>query len=174
MSTSILVAVASKHGSTREIAEVIGEELRAHGVAADVRDIEETDSIAGYDAVVCGSAIYMGNWLPEAYRFIDRHHQALARVPVWLFSSGPLGETDPQPVGDPVRLPGLMDTTGAREHRMFVGKLDKSELGFMEKLATKVVKAPEGDFRDWEAIRAWAREIATMLASSGVAEPVAV
>jgi menaquinone-dependent protoporphyrinogen oxidase len=105
----------------------------------------------------------MGNWLPEARDFVDRNRQRLAAVPVWLLSSGPLGQDDPQPHGDPAHLDELMQATHARGHRIFVGKLDKSELGLRERLAAKMVKPPEGDFRDWEAIRAWTDDIATAL-----------
>ena len=84
-------------------------------------------------------------------------------MPVWLFSSGPLGADDPQPEGEPVHLDQLIGRTGARGHRTFVGKLDKDELGFGERLIVRAVGAPDGDFRDWDAIRVWADEIAEEL-----------
>lgn len=156
---NILVAVASKHGSTREIADVIAQELRAAGHTAEVRNVEEAPTINRYDAAIVGSAVYMGNWLPEARQYVEQNRERFAGMPVWLFSSGPLGE-DPQPKGDPEGLDRLMEQTGARGHQIFVGRLDKSELGLGERLIVRAVKAPEGDFRDWDAIRAWAREIA--------------
>jgi menaquinone-dependent protoporphyrinogen oxidase len=164
-----LIAVASRHGSTREIAQAIAGELVASELAVDVRDAGDVESIDPYDAVILGSAVYMGSWLPEARAFVDRYQPRLAAVPVWLFSSGPIGAGDPQPPGDPGQLPELIQATGAREHRIFSGKIDKRRLGFGERLAIKLVRAPEGDFRDWEAIRAWAREIAAALRPSGVA-----
>lgn len=82
---------------------------------------------------------------------------------VWLFSSGPLGREDPQPPGDPVHLDELVQVTHACGHHTFVGKLDKSKLSLGERLAVKLVKAPEGDFRNWEAIRSWVRDIAATL-----------
>ena len=163
---TILVAAASRHGSTHEIAEAIAQELRTTGHAVEVRNAGDVGDAARYDAVIIGSAVYMGNWLPEARDFVDRNRERLQAVPVWLFSSGPLGQDDPQPHGDPTHLDEVMQATRARGHRIFVGKLDKSELGLGERLATKMVKAPEGDFRDWEAIRGWADEIATALDSS--------
>jgi menaquinone-dependent protoporphyrinogen oxidase len=162
---NILIAVASRHGSTREIADTIAQELATSGHTALVRDAGEVTSLEPYDAAVVGSAIYMGNWLPVAREFVQRNKDTLSTIPVWLFSSGPVGEADPQPKDDPRHLEDLMQASGAREHRIFVGKLDKSNLGFGERLAVKVVKAPEGDFRDWEAIRDLARGIASALAT---------
>jgi menaquinone-dependent protoporphyrinogen oxidase len=160
---NILIAVASRHGSTRRIAEVIGQELSNCGHSVQVRSAAEADSAEPYDAAIVGSAIYMGNWLAEARRFVEKYRATLSVVPVWLFSSGPLGRDDPKPPGDVAHLPELMQATQARGHRTFVGKLDKGDLGLGERLAVKLVKAPDGDFRDWEAIRGWAREIASAL-----------
>lgn len=162
---NILVAVASRHGSTHEIAGVIAEELGKRGYAVHVRGAADVEDAAPYDAVIIGSAIYMGNWLPEARHFVERNQARLAQVPVWLFSSGPLGEEDPQPRGDPAHLDELMQAAPACGHRIFAGKLDKHSLGIGERLVVRAVKAPEGDFRDWEAIRGWAREIAAALQS---------
>ncbi len=159
----VLVMVASKHGSTREIAEAIAEELRSENLAVDLQEAGDVGDIAGYDAVILGSGIYAGNWLPAAKQFAERHRAELAKLPVWLFSSGPLGTDDPQPHDDPQKLAAPMGEVQVRDHRVFVGKLDKSKLGLGERVITKVVKAPEGDFRDWEAIRDWARVIASTL-----------
>src|SRR5690349_3564329 len=118
----ILIAVASRHGSTHEIADAMARELGTAGHTVDVQSVDAVPTVDGYDAAVIGSAVYMGNWLPQAVRFIDRHQAQLAAMPVWLFSSGPLGADDPQPRADPVHLDQLMGRTGARGHRMFVGK----------------------------------------------------
>jgi menaquinone-dependent protoporphyrinogen oxidase len=166
---NILVAVASRHGSTHEIAGIIAEELGKRGQSVHVRGAADVEDATPYDAVIIGSAIYMGNWLPEARNFVERNQARLATVPVWLFSSGPLGEEQPQPQGDPAHLDELMRSTGAREHRIFVGKLDKHRLGVAERLVARMVKAPEGDFRDWEVIRGWAGDIADALQSPVVA-----
>jgi menaquinone-dependent protoporphyrinogen oxidase len=163
---TVLVAVASKHGSTHDIAGAIAGELRSAGLGVDLHDMEEVTDLAGYSAAVLGSAIYMGNWLGEARRFVEQHAAELAALPVWLFSSGPLGEDDPTPHGEPEGVPPLVAATHARDHRVFVGKLDPHELGLGEKLIAKAVHAPAGDFRDWDAIRAWAREIAAALAAA--------
>jgi menaquinone-dependent protoporphyrinogen oxidase len=158
----ILVAVASKRGSTREIGAAIAEELRAHNLSVDLRDVGEVAGVGGYDAVVLGSGIYAGHWLPEASRFAEEERAALSRVPVWIFSSGPLG-VDPQPLGDPALLASALGEVPVRDHRIFAGRLDTSALGFGERLMVKLVGAPEGDFRDWEEIREWAREIAAQV-----------
>jgi menaquinone-dependent protoporphyrinogen oxidase len=160
---NVLVAFASKHGSTRQIAEMIGQELSDSGHTVQVRSVSEASTAEPYDAAIVGSAIYMGNWLGEARQFVEKNQARLSAVPVWLFSSGPLGQEDPQPRGDFAHLQELMHATQARGHRTFIGKLDRSELGFGERLVVKIVKAPEGDFRDWEAIRSWSREIASAL-----------
>lgn len=159
----ILVTAASKHGSTLEIATAIGEELRQAGHVVDVIDAKQKPSAAGYDTAVIGSAIYMGSWLSEARQFIEANQAALAAMPVWLFSSGPLGAENPQPEGDPTQLAELLAQTNARGHQIFVGSLDKNDLGLAEKMMVKAVKAPYGDFRDWAAIRQWAKEIATAI-----------
>ena len=160
---NILVTVASRHGSTFEIAEAIAEELGASGHTSDLLNTIEVDTLDPYDAVIVGSAVYMGNWLPEATHFVERNDARLASLPVWYFSSGPLGQDDPRPHGDPPHIPELLQATGARGHRVFVGKLDKNVLDLSERLIATLVRAPAGDFRDWTAIRAWGKEIAMAL-----------
>jgi menaquinone-dependent protoporphyrinogen oxidase len=159
----VLVAVASKHGATTEIGEAIAEPLRSLGVEVDVRDVTDVGELGTYGAAVVGSAVYMGKWLPEAMAFVRGHASALRAIPVWLFSSGPLGADTPVPPGDPASLDELMEMAHARGHRVFSGRLDKNDLGLGERLITKVVHAPAGDFRDWDAIQAWAREIGETL-----------
>lgn len=158
----ILVAVASRHGSTEEIARAIANELRSAGNAVDLLAVGSVDTIDGYDRVVLGSAVYVGNWLAEARQFVLDHREELVCVPVWLFSSGPIGADDPKPHGDPAIVADLVKLTGARGYANFAGKLDPSALGLGERIITKVVGAPTGDFRNWESIREWAHEIATM------------
>jgi len=160
---NILVAVASRHGSTFEIAEAIAEEMRAASHSVDLRNTVEIDNLAPYDAAVVGSAIYMGKWLPEATHFVERNDAKLASIPVWYFSCGPLGQDDPRPHGDPPHIAELLQVTGAKGHRVFVGKLDKQVLDLSERLIASLVRAPAGDFRDWAAIRGWGREIALAL-----------
>jgi menaquinone-dependent protoporphyrinogen oxidase len=156
---NVLIAVASKHGGTKGIANTIADELQRMGFHFGVEDVDDVTSIDGYDAVIVGSAVYMGRWLPEAEQFVRRLQPQLAAVPVWLFSSGPIGKVDPLPHGEPADIVDLVGEASARGHKIFVGRLEKDHLGLKERLITLVIRAPEGDFREWEVIRAWAREI---------------
>ncbi len=162
----VLVVVASKHGSTYEIAAAIAEELRAAQFTVDLHDLQAEGALgdlAGYHAVVLGSAIYAGSWLPAARAFAAQHHAALTRLPIWVFSSGPLGADNPQPRDDPARLAASLGVAEIQDQQVFVGKLDPATLDLGERLIAAVVNAPAGDFRDWGAIRGWAREIAAAL-----------
>ena len=160
----VLVTAASRHGATHEIASAIAAGLSRRGVDAEARPTEELDSLDGYDAFVVGSAVYIGRWLEPAQRLVEEHAGRLAAAPVWLFSSGPLGPPDAlKPEGDPVEVAGLVEKTRAAGHRVFAGRLDRNLLGFGEKAVVVAVRAPEGDFRDWEAIDAFAGEIAAAI-----------
>jgi menaquinone-dependent protoporphyrinogen oxidase len=167
----ILVTAASRHGSTDEMAAAIGTALTDTGleVEVEVKPIHELDGVAGFNAVVLGSGVYMGRWLPEATEFVERHAIELRARPVWLFSSGPIGSPDPKPEGDPTGIAGLVAAVHARGHRIFTGRLDRNRLGIGEKLVVSAVRAPDGDFRDWEALKSWAREIAAELKAAGIA-----
>ncbi len=169
----VLVSAASKHGATAEIAEEIGKELRAAldergGNVVDVRPAEEVSSVEDYDAVVLGSAVYAGHWLEPAREVATENAEALAARPTWLFSSGPVG-VPPKPEEEPVDVAEIVEATKARDHRVFAGKVDKGTLGFAEKAIMLAVRAAEGDFRNWEAIREWARGIAAELHSRSTA-----
>ena len=157
----MLVAVASKHGSTREIAEEIGETLRAAGLEVDVRPAGEVRTVAPYSAVVVGSALYAATWLREANRFVRVHASALAQRPVWLFSSGPLDQS--ARFAEIPMTPHVAAETaaiGVRGHRTFGGRLEADTPG----LDPAVLHTHRtGDFRDWDAISAWAAEIAAAL-----------
>ena len=166
---NVLVTAASKHGATRELAETIARVLEEHGLSAELVDMDEVDDLSGYDAYVVGSGIYLGNWLKEARRFIDAHAPELARRPTWLFASGSIvGE--PPVADDPNALRAglverLVETTNAREHKLFAGKLEMSKLGLLEKAAVRGAHASEGDHRDWDEIKRWATEIAVELSA---------
>ena len=88
----VLVAYASKHGATAEIAEAIAAELRERGLTTDCRRVDDVKELAGYAAVVLGSAVYMKRWRHEARALLHRHARELAELPFWIFSSGPFGE----------------------------------------------------------------------------------
>lgn len=157
---TVLVASASRHGATTEIAATIGRVLREHGVAAEVAKVEDVESLDPYDAVVLGSAVYAGQWLESARSFVDRHADELAARPTWLFSSGPVGDP-PKPAPDEaVKIDRILVETSPEEHRVFGGKIDRKDLGLAERAIMRAVRAREGDFRDWRAIRGFAEKIA--------------
>ena len=158
----VLVVSASKHGATKGIATTIATALRRVGLEADDRDPIEVHDLEGYDAVIIGSAVYAGEWLPEANEFIARFEAALQRKPVWLFSSGPIGDP-PLPGEEPKAVERLMAQLLPRGHRTFAGRLERAHLGFMERQVARLMHAPFGDYREWPAIRAWAQEITAAL-----------
>jgi len=167
MDNQILVAYATKYGATADIAERIGRELREAGLHADVLPIEGVGDLTPYRAVVLGSAVYIGRWRSEAVKFLKANETVLAEKLVWLFSSGPTGEGDPVELTQGWRLPGplqpIADRIAPRDVAVFHGAVDAGQLDFIEKWILKNVKAPIGDFRDWEAITAWATQIAAVL-----------
>jgi menaquinone-dependent protoporphyrinogen oxidase len=157
----VLVTAASRHGATHEIAAAIAAGLERRGLDADARPAEELASLDGYDAYVIGSAVYVGRWMDTARELVEAHATALASRPVWLFSSGPLGPPDAlKPEGDPVDAAALIAAVDAEDHRVFAGRLDRKLLSFGEKAVIIAVHAPEGDFRDWDAIDGFAAGIA--------------
>jgi menaquinone-dependent protoporphyrinogen oxidase len=159
----ILVAYASKHGSTEGIAHAIATRLVYRDLDAQAHTVHELGELGRPEAVVLGSAVYAGSWMKDAVRFAEGHAEALADVPVWLFSSGPLGEEIQDEEEQPRQLPELRELLDPREHRVFFGALDLEKLSFSERMIVKAVKAPDGDFRDWDAINGWADEIADEL-----------
>jgi menaquinone-dependent protoporphyrinogen oxidase len=164
---TVLVTAASRHGATREIAEEIARVLDRHGVRTELVDIDAVGDLSGYDAYVIGSGIYLGNWLRTARRFVETHAATLAQRPTWLFASGSIVGAPPV-ADDPDALrPGLVErlveTTHAREHKLFAGKLDTSQLGLLERAAVRGAHASEGDHRDRDEIEHWASEIAEQL-----------
>lgn len=160
----VLVTAATRHHGTHEIAEAIAAGLTECGVDAEAVPIGEVTSLDRYDAVVLGSAVYMGRWLGEARRFAQLHASALCVMPVWLFSSGPLGPAQHRiPAGTPADVPVLLRLTRATTHRTFAGRLDMKHLHFAERAVARTIHTPEGDDRDWDAIDRFAGEIANEL-----------
>lgn len=158
----VLVTAGSKHGATAEIAEHIGTTLSDRGFEVTVAAPDDVISLKGYEAVVLGSGVYAGHWLKDAKDLARRVAEVHPLPTVWLFSSGPLG-TPPEEEEDPVDVKSIEKETGARDHRIFSGKIDKSQLSFGERAIMVAVRAPEGDFRDWDEIAGWAGEIADQL-----------
>ncbi len=157
---TILIAYASKHGATQGIAERIAATLQQMGQDAEAKPVATVAQPASYAALVIGSAIYYGSWLPEATMWVRQHQSVLATRPVWLFSSGPLGTTVKDDEPQPKEMAEFHTTIAPREQRIFGGALDHHQLSFAERMMVKAVRAAEGDFRDWAAIDAWAVHIA--------------
>jgi menaquinone-dependent protoporphyrinogen oxidase len=168
MDQNILVTYASKYGSTREIAEYIGEVLRQAGLLADVLPVDSVRHLTPYQAVVLGSAVYVGKWQKEAVEFLKANDEILASRPVWLFSSGPTGKGNPLELVEGQSLPRALQPVAERirprDITVFHGYINPDKINAIEKWSIKsLVKKPFGDFRDWDAITAWATSIAKAL-----------
>jgi len=153
---TVLVAYVSKHGSTQGVAE----KLRQMGIQVKARPVEEVSDPGSYEAFVIGSAVYYGSWMKDATEWVHRNQAVLAKLPVWLFSSGPLGTEVKDAEQQPKETAEFQQAIRPRDERIFFGALDHHRLSFAERMVVKAVRAPEGDFRDWEAIEAWAASIA--------------
>jgi menaquinone-dependent protoporphyrinogen oxidase len=182
---NVLVAYASKHGATQGIAERIAEQLSAAGLEAHAQPVNAIGDPAGFDAFVIGSAAYIGHWQKEATEFVRRNQAVLAMRPTWLFISGPLGTEptdaqgrDQRAAAEPNEIAELREAIHPRDHRVFFGALDPRKLGFRDR-AIRTLPAgrallPEGDFRDWADIEAWAGSIAHELAPKAAATTAGV
>jgi menaquinone-dependent protoporphyrinogen oxidase len=160
----ILVSTASRHGSTTEVATRIAATVRAGlpaGTVVEQLPAAEAGDPAVYDAVVLGSAVYLGRWLDDARKLAERIAAQPSR-PVWLFSVGPIGDP-PKPAEEPAEGGDLVRATRARGHRLFAGRLDRHRLGFGEKAMVMALRVADGDYRDVDAIDAWGAQIATDL-----------
>jgi menaquinone-dependent protoporphyrinogen oxidase len=176
---NVLVAYATRHGATQGIAERIAVRLRAAGLQADVKPITALGDLSGYGAFLVGSAAYLGRWLPEAVEFVRANRAVLIDRPAWLFSSGPLGAEPTSPLApeqrdaaEPREIRELRVAIQPRDHRVFSGALTPARLGLRDR-AIRTLPAgrallPEGDFRDWPDIDAWAAGIAGELADVSV------
>lgn len=158
----VLVTVASRHGGTDEIGRAIADALTEAGVQADLIAPSDVERLQEYDGVIVGSAVYVGKWLEPARQFIEQHTDVLKTKPVWLFSSGPLGDP-PRPIEESVDALQFAERVAARDHRTFSGRLDANELGLGERALVRLVKASYGDFRPWPEIRTWVEEIVGQL-----------
>jgi menaquinone-dependent protoporphyrinogen oxidase len=181
-----LIVHASTHGATAGIAERIGEVLRAEKVDAVVAPAAVAPDPHGFNAVVVGAGVYMGSWVKDGVTFLEEHRPTLAAMPVWLFSSGPLpgstkerdgedritdalGPAEGPGSGGRKRVQALADAIHVRGHEVFQGAFDPHDPP--KSLAERVVRMmpaaknilPAGDFRQWDLIDAWARQIAAAL-----------
>lgn len=174
MALNVLVTFATRHSGTGSLAEEIGSALEhrldAAGLPAfvDVVPVERVASVERYDAVVVGSAVYFGRWLAGARRFVIRNAAALITRPVWLFSSGPVGDPR-EPAEQPRDVADLVPLIEARGHRVFAGRLDRRSLRLAERIVVRLIKAPYRDDRDFADVRAWAADVADAIVT-GVRE----
>jgi menaquinone-dependent protoporphyrinogen oxidase len=175
----ILVAYASRHGSTQGIAARIAERLRADGLDVALLAAAEVPDPSRYDAFIVGGAAYMFHWLKDATSFVRENRTLLAARPTWLFSSGPIGTATVDEEGRdvlettvPKEFAELRDAIRPRGEKVFFGAMDPAAkpIGVTERIVTLMPAArnafPRGDFRDWAAIDAWADDIARDLATS--------
>ena len=163
MTSRVLIAHGSKYGSTAGIAEAIASELRQGGLETDVKSAKEIAGVAGYDLAIVGAGVYMGRWNRDALDFVKRFAADLQSRPTWFFSSGPTGgspkaeqqmaemlKTQPGPPGAAAKW---ADRIGIRGHRWFAGRITPEMGGIFARWM------PRGDWRDFDAIAAWASSI---------------
>jgi len=160
MPARILVAYATRNGSTAGIADAIGKELERAGHTTVVKEMKAITTVEGYDAIVIGAPVYMGKVI-EIARFVGRNKEKLTSRPVAVFAVGlaPVSQ-DPGQLEEGMKaLTTSMVPLQPVAATLFAGNLDPGKLSFLQRKMTEMVKAPMGDFRDWDAIAAWAREL---------------
>ncbi|GAA4790654.1 flavodoxin domain-containing protein [Actinomycetospora chlora] len=167
----MLVGYASAHGSTREIAEHLGERLERWGLATAVQELAHATDLGSFDAFVIGSAVHDQRWLPEARAFVAEQAPALAARPLWLFSVGmPAALRTPwdglaRVLQPPSLVAEFADRVSFRDHLAVSGVVRDEHLGLVGRLVMRVVTRGPGDYRDWARIDAWADGIGRVLAS---------
>ena len=168
---SILLAYATRYGSTQEVAEVITAGLRETGLKVDIQPMAEVGTLDNYDAIILGAAIYNANWNLDAHHFVLQHQEALSQLPIAIFTLGPLSpsaaakrnsrrQLDIELAKYPWLKPVAVE--------IFAGKYDPSKpgLNFFERFL------PARDYRNWDAIRAWANTLPAQLQRNEVLQPV--
>jgi menaquinone-dependent protoporphyrinogen oxidase len=162
-SAPVLVAFATRHGSTREVAAAIAETLRAEGVAVELRAAGTVEDVGDYSAVVLGAPLYTGRWERDVRRLLERNRATLASLPVAVFALGPRTLAPDEVAASQSQLDHAL--AGVREVTpvsigLFGGVIDPARLRF------PFNRMPASDARDWDAIRAWARDLAQLLAKA--------
>jgi menaquinone-dependent protoporphyrinogen oxidase len=171
VTTRVLVAFATKYGSTQEVAESIAAALRERGLEVDVQPMREVRSLEGYRAVVLGAPLYISLWPQEARRFLARQREALIQRPVAIFALGPLHIDEKEMEGTRAQLDKEMAKYPWLKPvalELFGGRYDPARLRFPDTLmatfpASPLKGLPASDARDWNAIRAWASSLITKL-----------
>jgi menaquinone-dependent protoporphyrinogen oxidase len=136
----VLVCAATKYGATGEIAQGVADVLAGKGIEVTVIPPEKVGAVEEFDAVVRGSAVYLGQWMKPARALAERSAPVLATRPVWLFSSGPVGEPA-KPADNPVDVTKILQATKARDHQIFTGKLLKKHLSFPDRAVASAIRA---------------------------------
>ncbi len=173
--TRVLVAYASKNGSTEQIARAIATELVHHDLEVDCREAGEVTALDGCDAIVLGSAVYARHWQASARHFLRRHREVLSEKALWVFSSGPVGEPKPEDEAnaagwlEPPRIVAAVERLGAREHVVFGGCVPQQPHNFIERSMARNTPPEYADRRDWEEIADWAASIAQSLQAAPLA-----
>jgi menaquinone-dependent protoporphyrinogen oxidase len=182
MNRKILVAYASKAGSTVGVAEAIAKTLADNGAMVDVRRAKTVADLGPYDAVVVGSAIRGAKWLPEAMQFMQTHHSALAGKPFAAFLvciTLAMPGAEKYHAGVATWLAPVRAMVRPVSEGLFAGVLDYDRLplvpdGLKMRALSAATRTPEGDYRDWEAIHAWASDLAVRLKPAGSRRAVGV
>ena len=166
--TKVLVAYASKQGSTAEIAQAVGETLRESGLSVDCVEAGEVGALEPYEAVVLGSAVYMKRWRGDAKHFLRKHGRELSQRPFWVFSSGPVGDPSHDNLSweEPQRIVEKAEALGVREHVLFGGRVVSDPHGPAQRAMVENTPPEYRDRRDWDEIRAWASRIAAELGAA--------
>lgn len=165
----VAVVVASRHGATFGIADAIRCELEAEGIDARLFVADSFETFEGADAVVLGSAVYMGHWLSSAESLLNECASELSAKPVWLFSSDSVGEDADQEPAAPESVERAAKRIRARGNKVFAGTVDRGELNFGERLILSARRVKDDGARDWDEIADWTREIASDLRNAEVA-----
>ena len=158
----VLVTVGSRHGSTREIGAEIADVLERSGHIVTILDPEDVTGLDGFDAVVLGSAVYVGRFTESVRALVDRLEGPLAEVALWLFWSGPIGNP-PRPSEQPDDVGNLVRRLAPRGQHEFGGRVERTELAMAERALVAMVGAKPGDYRAFEEIDRWAESIAVKL-----------
>jgi dipeptidyl aminopeptidase/acylaminoacyl peptidase/menaquinone-dependent protoporphyrinogen IX oxidase len=161
----ILVAYATRHGSTEEVARAVGVAFSRAGHRAVVRPVEKVEELGGYSAVILGSPLYSGRMLPELEAFAKRHREEISRMPSAVFVTC---LTMTQPTEKSVRkmlkkTRPLVELLRPRDVGLFAGVVNYADLGFFYRFMFRLMKIPEGDFRNWEVINRWAKDLVPVL-----------
>ena len=167
MDMVVLVAYASRHGSTQEIAARIAGRLAGAGVAVELRRVDQVEMLDDYDAVVFGAPVYDQSWPPEANDFVAEYRKTLSARPLWLFSVGSFGDTKrfigPLTHSEPRGITDVRSDLHPREYRVFRGVIQKHQWPFWSRLFFHAFGGRFGDHRDWPTIDAWADRIASAM-----------